>query len=81
MKRHEHTVGPRRETPPTRTVIPHPASRIPQPRPSAFDRETYKQQNTADLCINKLKQWRGPATRYDKTGTIYLAALFVWSAR
>lgn len=35
---------------------------------------------------NKIKQWRGPATRYDKTATIYLAglhiaAIFIWSAR
>jgi hypothetical protein len=37
-------------------------------------------------CINKLKQWRGLATRYDKTATSYLAALHLaatltWSAR
>ncbi|GFE19342.1 hypothetical protein Sgleb_73890 [Streptomyces glebosus] len=40
----------------------------------------------AERCINKLKQWRGLATRYDKTATIYLAglhlaAIFIWSAR
>ncbi|TDC59533.1 IS5/IS1182 family transposase, partial [Streptomyces hainanensis] len=34
---------------------------------------------------NRLKQWRGLATRYDKTATIYLAALhiagiLIWSA-
>ncbi|GAA2777140.1 hypothetical protein GCM10019017_22690 [Streptomyces showdoensis] len=34
---------------------------------------------------NRLKQWRGIATRYDKTATIYLAGLhvagiFLWSA-
>ncbi|KOT98613.1 hypothetical protein ADK86_15985, partial [Streptomyces sp. NRRL F-5755] len=55
-------------------------------RPPAFDREAYKQRNTAEHCINKLKQWRGLATRYDKTATIYLtglhlAAIFIWSAR
>ncbi|CAM5656693.1 hypothetical protein SAVIM40S_03157 [Streptomyces avidinii] len=44
-------------------------------RPPAFDREAYKQRNTVERCINKLKQWRGPATRYDKTATIYLAGL------
>ncbi|MFJ9107323.1 hypothetical protein [Streptomyces sp. NPDC102283] len=37
-------------------------------------------------CIDKLRQWRGLATRYDKTTTIYQAALhlagiFIWSAR
>ncbi|MFJ3767661.1 IS5/IS1182 family transposase, partial [Streptomyces sp. NPDC090082] len=44
------------------------------------------QRNTVERCINKLKQWRGLATRYDKTATIYLAApriaaIFIWSAR
>ncbi|MFI6423153.1 hypothetical protein ACIBG6_37945 [Streptomyces sp. NPDC050842] len=55
-------------------------------RPPAFDREAYKQRRTVERCINKLKRWRGLATRYDKTATIYLAglhiaALFIWSAR
>jgi transposase len=56
-----------------RTVIPVPA-------------ETYKQRNTVERCINRLKQWRGIATRYEKTATIYLAGLhiagiFLWSGR
>ena len=50
-------------------------------RPPAFDREAYKQRNTVERCINKLEQWRGLATRYDKAATIYLAAIFIWSAR
>ncbi|MGW6738880.1 transposase, partial [Streptomyces sp. NPDC055013] len=55
-------------------------------RPPAFDRETYKQRNTVERCINRLKQWRGIATRYEKTATIYLAGLHIagillWSAR
>lgn len=55
-------------------------------RPPTFDRETYKQRNTVERCINRLKQWRGIATRYEKTATIYLAGLqiagiFLWSAR
>lgn len=54
-------------------------------RPPAFDRETYKQRNTVERCINRLKQWRGIAARYEKTATIYLAGLriagiFLWSA-
>ncbi|WP_436843176.1 IS5 family transposase [Streptomyces venezuelae] len=54
-------------------------------RPPAFDREAYKQRNTVERCINRLKQWRGIATRYEKTATIYLAGLhiagiFLWSA-
>lgn len=34
-------------------------------RPPAFDRDAYKQRNTVERCINKIKQWRGLATRYD----------------
>ncbi|MGE9697857.1 MULTISPECIES: IS5 family transposase [unclassified Streptomyces] len=77
-----------------RAVIPQPADQAANRRrlgshggrPPAFDREAYKQRNTVERCINKLKQWRGLATRYDKTATIYLAALhlaaiFIWSAR
>lgn len=55
-------------------------------RPPAFDREAYKQRNTVERRINRLKQWRGIATRYEKTATIYLAGLhiggiFLWSTR
>ena len=55
-------------------------------RPPAFDRETYKQRNTVERCINRLEQWRGIATRYEKTATTHLAGLhiagiFLWSAR
>ncbi|MFK0024701.1 transposase [Streptomyces sp. NPDC090798] len=55
-------------------------------RPPAFDHEAYKQRNTVERCINRLKQWRGIATRYEKTATVYLAGLhlagiFLWSAR
>ncbi|MFI2025842.1 IS5 family transposase [Streptomyces olivaceoviridis] len=55
-------------------------------RPPAFDRDAYKQRNTVERCINRLKQWHGIATRYEKTATIFLAGLhiagiFLWSAR
>ncbi len=54
--------------------------------PPAFDGETHKQRRTVERCVNRLKQWRGIATRYEKTATIYLAGLhiagiFLWSAR
>ncbi len=77
-----------------RAVIPQPADQIARRkhrgrsggRPPAFDKTAYRQRNTVERCINKLKQWRGLATRYDKTATVYLAALhiagiFIWSAR
>ncbi len=55
-------------------------------RPPGFDREAYTKRNTVEHGINRLKQWCGIATRYEKTATIYLAGLhltgiFLWSAR
>ncbi|GHD95969.1 hypothetical protein GCM10010508_62860 [Streptomyces naganishii JCM 4654] len=44
-------------------------------RPPAFDRDTYKRRNVVERCFNKLKQWRGIATRYDKTTESYQAAV------
>ena len=77
-----------------RAVIPQPADQAANRkrrgshggRPPAFNRNAYKQRNTVERCINRLKQWRGLSTRYDKTAVIYLAALhlagiFIWSAR
>lgn len=54
-------------------------------RPPAFDREAYKERNTVERWINRSQQWRGIATRYEKTASIYLAGLhiagiFLWSA-
>ncbi|WP_399441020.1 IS5 family transposase [Streptomyces sp. WAC08241] len=77
-----------------RAVIPQPADQIANRkrlggkggRPPVFDKTAYKQRNTVERCINKLKQWRGLATRYDKTATVYraalhLAAIHIWAAR
>ncbi|NUK13369.1 transposase [Streptomyces lunaelactis] len=46
-------------------------------RPPAFDREAFKRPNTVERCVNGLKQWRGIATRYERTATIYLAGLHI----
>ncbi|MFC9341531.1 IS5 family transposase [Streptomyces sp. NPDC057021] len=53
-------------------------------RPPAFDREAYKHRNVVERCFNRLKQWRGIATRYDKTADSYeaavtLASLLMWA--
>ncbi|MGF1239708.1 MULTISPECIES: IS5 family transposase [unclassified Streptomyces] len=53
-------------------------------RPPAFDREAYKHRNVVERCFNRLKQWRGIATRYDKTAQAYqaavtLASLLMWA--
>ncbi|KUH39069.1 transposase [Streptomyces kanasensis] len=53
-------------------------------RPPVFDREAYKHRNVVERCFNGLKQWRGIATRYDKTAQSYeaavtLASLLMWA--
>lgn len=50
-------------------------------RPPAFDSERYKQRNTAERCINKLKGFRAVATRYDKRDFMYQATIDVASIR
>ncbi|GAC1645182.1 MAG: hypothetical protein NVS4B2_34740 [Chloroflexota bacterium] len=52
-------------------------------RPLAFDREAYRRRNVVERCMNRLKQWRGVATRYEKRGANYramvvIAALMLW---
>ncbi len=44
-------------------------------RPVSHDVGLYRERNTVERCINKLKTWRGIATRYDKTPASYLAGL------
>lgn len=44
-------------------------------RPVTHDADLYKERNTVERLINKLKAWRGIATRYDKTPDSYLAGL------
>ncbi|MFI6151383.1 IS5 family transposase [Kitasatospora sp. NPDC051170] len=77
-----------------RAVIPQPADQIANRRrkgrqggrPPTFDREMYNRRNTVERCINRLKSWRGLATRYEKTATVFqaglhIAGIFIWSAR
>ncbi len=44
-------------------------------RPISYDADQYKDRNTVERCINKIKAWRGLATRYDKTPESYMAGL------
>lgn len=53
-------------------------------RPPAFDKEVYKRRNVVERCFNRLKQWRGIATRFEKTAESYqaavtLASLLMWA--
>ncbi len=53
-------------------------------RPYAFDRDAYRGRNVVERCFNRLKQWRGIATRYDKLARNYragivLAGILLWT--
>nr|WP_107050671.1 IS5 family transposase [Streptomyces sp. NRRL F-2580] len=53
-------------------------------RPTGFDSKIYCRRNTVERCFNRLKGFRGIATRYEKTATSYeaavtLASLLLWA--
>jgi transposase len=63
-----------------RITIPR---KINECRKGPFDREVYKQRNLLERLINRLKQFRRLATRYEKGGVNYramwlIAAILLW---
>lgn len=42
-------------------------------RPISHDPDLHEQRNTVERCINQIKEWRGPAFRFGKTPSNYLA--------
>jgi hypothetical protein len=48
-------------------------------RPPGFDSDAYKQRNSVERCINRLRQWRGLASRTDTLAIAYQAALHLAS--
>ena len=55
-------------------VIPTKVDEAPDP---AFDRAAYRERNVVERSINRLKQWRRIATRYEKRAANYLAMLTI----
>jgi transposase len=60
-------------------VIPPKKNRIFE---REYDKHTYKERNLAERFINRIKQFRRVATRYEKTarnflGFVYMAAIMV----
>jgi transposase len=49
-------------------------------RPPAFDAAHYGLRNTVERGFNRLKQWRGIATRYDKYALTYLGGVLLGCA-
>lgn len=52
-------------------------------RPPSFDTEDYKGRNVVERFFNRMKHWRGLASRYDKhalnyRGAVLLAAIVDW---
>jgi transposase len=59
-----------------RCIIPR---RLDQCRKGRFDRDTYRQRNKVERLINRLKQFRRVATRYEKRAANYLAMVTIAS--
>jgi transposase len=57
-----------------RPVIP---TRSDQRRPPGFDRHAYRRRNIIERLINRLKQARRIATRYEKRAVNYLAMVLI----
>lgn len=42
-----------------------------------YDEVFYRQRNIIERTINRIKDWRRIATRYDRHASVYLASLFI----
>jgi transposase len=71
----KHTIPQRRDQQAQRAARPG--------RPLVFDKIIYARRNVVERCINRLKQWRGVATRQEKRAGNYRAmivsaAIVIW---
>ena len=68
-----------------RTVIPQRSDQIAHRqskgraggRPPRFDPDLYRLRNVVERAFNRLKQWRGIASRYDKHARNYRAGILL----
>jgi transposase len=66
-------------------VIPEPADQSGHRKrrgsrggsPPAFDPVDYRARNVVERGFNRVKQWRGLATRYDKLAIVYRSAVLL----
>jgi transposase len=58
-------------------IPPNPVRQEPAP----LDRELYRLRNGVERLVNRLKQFRAVATRYDKTAESFLASIHLAAAR
>jgi transposase len=58
---------------------PGRGSSRPRGCPPEFDREAYRRRNVVERCVNRLKQWRGVAARYEKRAANYRAMIIIAS--
>jgi transposase len=58
-------------------IPPNPVRKAPAP----LDRELYRLRNRVERLVNRLKQCRAIATRYDKTAESFLAFVHLAGAR
>ena len=71
-RRIKHTIPERRDQ-----IAGRKAQGSAGGRPPAFDAEIYKRRNTMERAFNRLKQWRGVATRYDKYALTFLGGVLL----
>ncbi|RSM61159.1 hypothetical protein DMH03_20870 [Amycolatopsis sp. WAC 01376] len=64
-------------TRPTPTRIPGRRCGSAGSRPPAFDPDLYKLRNVVERCFNRLKQFRGLATRYAKRAAYHRAEIIL----
>ena len=62
-------------------VLPVVPSNPVRKQPLPLDRELYRLRNRVERLVNRLKQFRAVATRYEKTAESYLAIVHLAASR